>query len=327
MYTWQKIIKFMYGNRAIRPKPPKVKTLPIVYSVASALSDFPIYIKPSAIAGWWALTLAEAQSLRFYDENENELPREIVSADEIYVKKSLTSWTGNKLLLEYDWVSPDYADNDDFGKYNTWNSNILLRHNYLKWSSVDSTRNQYNWINTNVSFTSDWVAMSNSWKSLIGITNSGQFSFNGKPFSVVMMIKPNTWSPTSCTLIDFEDGGWRWWLLRKEGSYNYLSWRQDQQLSNWRPSTWAWTLVVFTSNWSNWKVYYNWSLNYTQWSLNYWTNSTSTYWIGCNYENNTQSFDGSIKYIWILNTELSTNRISTEYANQSNPATFFGTLS
>jgi len=23
MYTWQKIIKFMYGNRAIRPKPPK----------------------------------------------------------------------------------------------------------------------------------------------------------------------------------------------------------------------------------------------------------------------------------------------------------------
>ena len=92
-------------------------------SVSGSHSDFPVYIKPSAMTGWGALTLAEAQSIRFYSDEAKttELAREVVdgSPDEIWVKvPSLT--TSTTIYADYDGVRSDYAVGATYGRNAVW---------------------------------------------------------------------------------------------------------------------------------------------------------------------------------------------------------------
>lgn len=153
-------------------------------------------------------------------------------------------------------------------------------------------------------------AYSFNWRNLISITNAWQFSFDNKPFSVCMNIYPTSWSTSGThTLIDFEKAWWIWWLLRHEMNNNYLSGNNDQQLSTSLPNINEWTTVIFTSNWTNWKVYFNWSLNYTQNTLTYNWNSTTAYWIWNNAENTLQWFIWKIAHTSIFNRELSATEV------------------
>ena len=159
---------------------------------------------------------------------------------------------------------------------------------------------------------------SNSSGSLMKISNSGQFDFDGEAFSISFWIKPTNWDTgKSYTLIDFEDAGWGGWLLRHERTLTYLSGNNDQQLSDGKPTTGVWTHVVFTSNGTNGKMYYNGSLNYTQNSLTYNGNSTSDYGLGCNTGDNNQSYYGSMDEVGIWDRELTSAEITTLYNSGS----------
>lgn len=95
-------------------------SIPVAYTI-SAQTDFPVYVKPSAIYGLGPLSQAQADSARFYSDaaKTNELPREIVSADEIHVKAdSLASST--VLHMDIDGLRADYADTDTFGTHAVW---------------------------------------------------------------------------------------------------------------------------------------------------------------------------------------------------------------
>ncbi len=114
------------------------KAIPVTAAqVSGSHTDFPVYIKPSAMTGWEALTLAEAQSIRFYSDEAKttELAREVVSADEIHVKvPSLT--TSTTIYADYDGIRADYATDATYGAEAVWGEYSYVNHNA---GSSDST--------------------------------------------------------------------------------------------------------------------------------------------------------------------------------------------
>jgi hypothetical protein len=151
---------------------------------------------------------------------------------------------------------------------------------------------------------------------VVSITNSGQFSFKGLPFTVSMWINPTVWTNSSDarTLIDFESDGWIGWLIRQVGSYTFLTGNNDQQISATLPATGTWTNVCFTSDSISGFMYFNGVLNYTTAALTYPSNSTtSAYGIGSNVENTGQGFSGKIATVNVYNRMLSAAQVLQNY--------------
>lgn len=95
-------------------------------SVPATQTNFPAYVDLSRLG---ITTLAEAQSVRCYaDESKvTELAREIVSVTEMHVKiPSLTSTF--VLYVEYDGVSSDYAVTDTYGRNAVWSDYAFVWH-------------------------------------------------------------------------------------------------------------------------------------------------------------------------------------------------------
>lgn len=90
--------------------------------VLNDLTDFPIYVKPTDL---WAVTLTDAQSIRvFKSDGSTELPREIVSKDEMHIKTDLSSSADTVLRVVMDWVSSDYGVTTTYGRNNVWSSDF-----------------------------------------------------------------------------------------------------------------------------------------------------------------------------------------------------------
>lgn len=119
------------------------KKVPIAYAVSDTHTNFPVYVKPSAITGLGSITLAQAQSARFYSDQSKttELAREIVSADEIHVK--VPSLNGSTTIyMDYDGVRSDYAVTDTYGAQAVWGGHYKLV--WHKGAGEDSTANGAN---------------------------------------------------------------------------------------------------------------------------------------------------------------------------------------
>jgi len=98
-----------------------------VGQVTGTHTNFPTLIQPSLITGLGSITLAEAQSARFYSDvgKTTEIAREIVSADEIHVK--VTSMEAlAEIWMDYDGIRSDYAVTATYGAENVWPSNYKL---------------------------------------------------------------------------------------------------------------------------------------------------------------------------------------------------------
>jgi len=94
--------------------------------VPATQTDFPSYVDLSRIG---ITTQAEADSVRVYADSAKttEWAREIVSATEMHVKiPSLTSTTD--MYVEYDGVSADYAVTDTYGRNAVWGDYTLVSH-------------------------------------------------------------------------------------------------------------------------------------------------------------------------------------------------------
>ena len=113
----------------IPPQPTGVTLTPQTNRVLGTHTDFPALVQPAAITGFGSLTLAEAQSLRFYTDNTRttELAREVVSANEIHVKvPSLTSTTA--VYAEYDGLLDNYAVTNPYGRNAVWSNYERVSH-------------------------------------------------------------------------------------------------------------------------------------------------------------------------------------------------------
>lgn len=191
----------------------------------------------------------------------------------------------------------------------------LVAYYKLNWDSTDSSGNWNNWTDSNITYVNwhIWQCASLWTTSCIKITNSWQFNFDNLPFTISMWINPTTRWTNNATLIDFESPWWWWWLLRHNVSTWNLSWNSDQQLSSGSPSAWVWTHVLFTSNGTNGKMYFNGVLNYTQASLIYNWNSVNIYWIWGNADDPTQWFQWLIDEVWIRSRALTPTEIAALY--------------
>jgi len=115
--------------------------------VTGTHSNFPTLVQPSLITGLGSITLAEAQSARFYSDvgKTTELAREVVGLDEIHVK--VTSMEAlAEIWMDYDGIRADYAVTDTYGRNAVWTGYEAVHHlNGL----TDSTANGHDLTNTN----------------------------------------------------------------------------------------------------------------------------------------------------------------------------------
>ena len=106
-------------------------------SVAATLTDYPSYVDLSRVG---ITTLAEAQSVRVYSDEAKttELAREIVSASEMHVKiPSLTTTT--EIYIDYDGVRSDYAVSATYGRNTVWSDYEAVYH--MESDASDSSGN------------------------------------------------------------------------------------------------------------------------------------------------------------------------------------------
>lgn len=95
-------------------------------SVPSTATNFPAYVDLSRLG---ITTLAEAQSVRVYADSAKttEWAREIVSATQMHVKvPSLTSTV--TMYVDWDGVSADYATTDTYGRNAVWGAYRAIYH-------------------------------------------------------------------------------------------------------------------------------------------------------------------------------------------------------
>jgi len=100
-----------------------------VGQVTGTHTNFPTLIQPSLITGLGSITLAEAQSARFYSDvgKTTEIAREIVSADEIHVK--VTSMEAlAEIWMDYDGIRSDYAVTATYGRNAVWSAKKMVSH-------------------------------------------------------------------------------------------------------------------------------------------------------------------------------------------------------
>ena len=100
-----------------------------VGQVTGTHTNFPTLIQPSLITGLGSITLAEAQSARFYSDvgKTTEIAREIVSADEIHVK--VTSMEAlAEIWMDYDGIRADYAVTATYGRNAVWSNYLFVSH-------------------------------------------------------------------------------------------------------------------------------------------------------------------------------------------------------
>jgi len=114
------------------------KLTPDTGEVSGTHSDMPLVVIPSELE-IGTLSTAEAESIRFYSDASlsTELPREVVSADEIHVKVSSVS-SSTEIWADYDGVRSDYAVTDTYGRNAVWSGYALVWHGGL---TVDASGN------------------------------------------------------------------------------------------------------------------------------------------------------------------------------------------
>ena len=118
------------------------KKIPVTASeVSGSHSAFPFYLKPSVMTGWESLTTAEAESIRLYEDADLivEIPREVVSNDEIHGKAG-TLDDEYEVWGDYDSIRADYATDATYGAEAVWPLYVLVSHNG---GGDDSTGNGY----------------------------------------------------------------------------------------------------------------------------------------------------------------------------------------
>ena len=162
--------------------------------VTGTHSNFPTLVQPSLITGLGSITLAEAQSARFYSDvgKTTELAREVVGLDEIHVK--VTSMEAlAEIWMDYDGIRADYAVGDTYGRNAVWSDYTAIHH--LN-DTNDSTSNAYNLTNTNsIAFNAAKIGnggdagATNTNKRLI---NTGNLGITGGNISMSVWVKMNT---------------------------------------------------------------------------------------------------------------------------------------
>jgi hypothetical protein len=290
--------------------------------VAATLSDYPTYVDLSRIG---ITTLAEAQSVRVYADSgkTTEWAREIVSATEMHVKvPSLTSTV--EIYVDYDGVRADYAAGDTYGRNAVWSGYRTVRH--LEANGSDSA-GVLNNTDANLSFGAGKVgnrASFNGTSSQITTTTGGtiygtvSLGFWFKTTDTGRSNVPFTWSFASGTtstssqiIVDINSGVISYTAgPTSGGGYNDGNWHK----LNITQTGASGVMYVNGSSVASGSVF-NLSTNNIFPRIGRSANNSFPHW-----------FNGELDELTIVTgTQLSANWITTEYNNQNNESSFWGT--
>jgi hypothetical protein len=315
-----------------------VKLEPASGKVSGTNSNMPLLVVPSLITNVGTLTLAEARSSRFYaDEAKTiELPREVVSANEIHVKiSSVTSTTD--VYMDWDGVRADYAVTDTYGRNAVWSGFQAVYHMNQDPSGsapqmIDSTGNGNNGTSVGSMTSGDLVAA----KIGDGIDFDGsndRINCGNDSSLNSTNIYAACWMRRTNSDFDYvvakNDGGITgpWGLIiSNTGRPRMLVWNgssvQGTDYTGGAATTVnTWDYVAGTFDGSNIRSYVNGSLEKTiagSFSL-----PTTTQELRLGNNSGGQWFTGRLDEIRVSGTAFSTDWISTEYQNQNDNGAFW----
>jgi len=320
-----------------------VKLTPASGKVSGTNSNMPLLVVPSAITNVGTLTLAEAQSVRFYSDEAKttELAREVVSADELHVKVgSVTSTTD--IWMDWDGVRSDYAATDTYGRNAVWSDYALVMHMGSTVNSTGGTGATTTGTPTNVSGKlGDATAFANTMGSspshyysiaadMIPTSSGADFSFQSwYRWSAsgigILWDKQNTASSNRFFIAANYDGtgtpsNGRIGFFTNDGSATTLHQSTNPGLNNN-----AWHKVDFTRSSSTGAIY----IAGSSVSLSGSVRPGSVHASGHNQRiatlgaANTFSYGGELDEMRVRHSVLSADWISTEYQNQNDNGAFW----
>jgi len=301
--------------------------------VPSTQTNFPSYVDLDRLG---ITTLAEAESIRVYaDEAKTvEWAREIVSATEMHVKvPSLTSTVD--IYVDWDGVRSDYATTATYGRNNVWSDYAGVFHQD---SVVDSSGN------------GDGTAVSITNNSTNGKIGDGA-GFNGSGSRLDIGTNRQTpdgytlssWVKTSATSNQmlfssaFGSGSsnFMWYLFyyNASGTMRLQGLAVDGSTNDYLTSGGGsisfstFTHVAVTHNLVNQKIYLNGALRDTGSTVSFSgiNNIARKTYIGAYSVNNGYVLNGSMDESRICTLPRSADWLETEYNNQNDEATFWGT--
>lgn len=301
-------------------------------SVPATQTNFPSYVDLSRLG---ITTLAEAQSVRVYADSSKttEWAREIVSVTEMHVKiPSLTSTTS--IYVDWDGVRADYAVTDPYGRNAVWSDYLGVYH--FEGNSNDSTSNGKNGTDTNASYSTSYGYIEGQGVSLTG-SGGSQISTSLIPadrtaLSISSWAYYNSASnPTGAKNI------WATWNFPSIGA-DHNCYFGPSSGTNWRMGdAQNITYTLAKQTWFHWawtndggepkKAYFNGA--YDETTVNSGGNDQPDHdnlHIGAQ-GNGGENWIGYLDEFRVRQSELSANWITTEYNNQSDEATFWGSWS
>lgn len=306
-------------------------------SVPATQTNFPSYVDLSRIG---ITTLAEAQSVRVYADSAKttEWAREIVSATEMHVKvPSLTSTVS--IFVDWDGVRADYAVTDTFGRNAVWSDYELVHHNN---NSADSAGKHNVTANGAVSIGgvagkidvgTDFDGLNDSathTSSTLGAKAAFAIQFWCNPdivntrMGMVMNTDGTSFSNDSFG-VEMENVSGvlqlRLSTTNAAGGFSSLS-------SSASMTTGVWQKVTATRNSNNANIYRN-AVNIGASStfVTAVSNNLAQFGFGAFGIGAFLYFNGKMDEVRIANFEVTANWETTEYNNQNNESTFWGTWS
>ena len=310
--------------------------------VPATQTNIPVYVDLGRV-GATALTLAEAQSSRWYTDTDlvTQMAREIVSLTEGHGKyASLTSTS--KIAIDYDGIRADYGVGATYGRNAVWSD---YRAVYHLGDTTDSTGNGYTLTNTNSvpftgtgklgSDTADYGASNpntSAGKKLLATSNLGVAGNVSAVFSAwlrrhneITLVNNNEEMMLAHRSNSGADRFWQAAYQFNGGAYRYLMY----------PGRTPFGLYLFTAGttWFKYKVVRNSTTNYQSYlggalinTASFGTASTGQNLFGLGTEGgNFGLWRGLFDEARVKLGTDSANWETTEYNNQNAEATFWGT--
>ena len=319
--------------------------------VPSTQTNFPAYVDLSRLG---ITTLAEAQSVRVYadEAKTTEWAREIVSVDEMHVKiPSLTTTTD--IYVDYDGVRADYGVTDTYGRNAVWSDYEFVSHMESTGSSqIDSTGNGGDLGIENGAPTTGATGEIGNAVSFDGNDSYTQtaYALDALTASTVQFIaKRDNTSGTNRGMFNYGDSyqagnyqqAWELDFVGAGSTFLFYSHyksqgsgaTQRQQIigtTNLGSGSFVWASATWDGA-GQFELYANGSpeASATNANMTSMYNVSPTYdrlYVG-RYENQfgDRYFAGDLDELRVRELALSANWIATEYNNQSDEATFWGT--
>lgn len=296
-------------------------------------SNMPMVVVPSEITNLGSLTLAEAESCRVYSDASltTELAREVVSADEIYVKVPSLS-TSSEVYFDYDGARADYAVTATYGAESVWDDYDFVSHDG---GANDSTANGYASSGSGGISSGDSTGKLGQATTYDGIddffTIDASLAYNSETAATWQAwLNPNSATPPTIeTIITTQDGASGWGTqLRDTGvvsTFNYALPSGNDSAEGGALSSGNWGLVHFAYDNSNYlKNYVNGINTASDTSVGIGINGGGNVYIGARaYSTPDRFWTGLIDEIRLRKSTLSDDWITTEHNNMGDNGAFW----